>query len=174
MLESPGTHTEPGHITGASVRALHGFSLAVGLCAAALAASQQGLGVGIAMGIITACVVSGAIFAFATFQARQRHGGWTLVDGERLIMEGAAKRVVGWVGIKGWLYLTSTRLHFRSHLFCLKMHDLSLPLSEIKCVGAPAIAGLTSKGLSIRSRRGTERFTVQVPDSWVAAVDLAK
>jgi len=94
---------------------------------------------------------------------------------EALVFEGPANHFVGTEGVGGYLFLTDSRLFFRSHRFNIQNHEHSIALSDIEKVEATKTAGVIPNGLAIwRRERERDRFVVNRHEEWREKIDAAR
>jgi hypothetical protein len=106
------------------------------------------------------------------------------VGDERLLKEGMANLIRGWVGVGGWLHLTNKRLVFRPHGFNLRKqentrfnvnkNELSIPLSEIEEVSTGTFLGVIPTRLQVVTSLGVRTFVVQPRRTWLKAIEEAR
>ena len=130
---------------------------------------RVGVPSGLGFGFLFAALTS----AFAMYQASFK-GQCPLAEGETLRKEGLANHSVRAVGVGGFLYLTSSRLYFRSHKINLQNYELSIPLKDVLSTKTTWTAGIIPTGLCIETPTGTTRFVVPGSRSWAKAINEAK
>jgi len=90
-------------------------------------------------------------------------------EGETIVHSGPANHFKGAEAVGGKLFLTPTRLRFRSHSMNVQTHDESYPLGDIIAVDPVRTLGLVPNGLRVQLRDGrSERFVVGGRAQWVA------
>ena len=149
-------------------------SFAFGACMSAFFTFQYGPALGIPGGLASGLLFGGIMSAFGMYQAAKFKGQCPLTPGETLVKEGPANHFVGAEGVGGWLYLTSTRLYFRSHKLNLQNHELSIPLTDVTGTKKSLTAGIIPNGLAVETAKGSERFVVNGARSWVEAIEHSK
>lgn len=112
--------------------------------------------------------------ALAAFVAAQQPRLAPPLEGEHVIRHGPANHFKGIEAVGGWLYLTDTRLFFRSHGFNVQNHELSVPLADLVGVDACRTLGIVPNGLRLSLRDRTERFVVENRRAWVTAIGSAR
>jgi hypothetical protein len=92
-------------------------------------------------------------------------------DDEIIAMHGPANHKKGMEAVGGKLFLTSTRLRFKSHAFNFRAHDESFPLDEIESVEPARSIGIIPNAIVVRMRyAGKQRFVVMTRAKWIAAI----
>lgn len=87
---------------------------------------------------------------------------------EDVLFETPANHFKGVEGVGGKLYLTNTRLIFKSHKLNIQNHQLEILLTDIKEFGRYKTLGLINNGLQVKNDQGAvEKFVVQQPAKWV-------
>lgn len=129
---------------------------------------------------IPAGVISGAIFAtiltqFAKRQTQKFQASSPDFGSEMPLHSGPANHFKGMEGVGGHLWLTDTRLHFRSHKLNVQNHEWSVPLADVSSVQAVKTLGLIRNGLAVRLASGEEhRFVVNENERWAQAIANAR
>lgn len=131
---------------------------------------QYGPIIGVPSGLASGLLFAGFMSVFGLYHARKFKGQCSLMEGETLLMDGPANHFVGAEGVGGWLYLTSLRLHFRSHKINFHNHELSIPLDDIASVKTSLTLGIIPNGLTVEAPKGAEKFVVQGARGWVQAI----
>lgn len=103
------------------------FGVITGLLTGGVVGVFAGPSLGIRMGLAV-MVASGSLFAvgawgFANVMARRFAAARTEFAPETLLHDGPANHRRGWEVAGGWLYLTKSRLVFRSHKFNVHSHE---------------------------------------------------
>jgi len=90
-----------------------------------------------------------------------------LSEGEKIVKEGAANHFKGVESVGGKLFLTNFRLYFKSHAFNVQVHELSIPLDEIKSVELKNTLGIVPNGMAVTLKDGhEERYVVYGRGDW--------
>ena len=148
--------------------------LAFGACMAAVFTFQFGPQSGVPCGIVAGLLWAAIMSAFAKSQAQKLKVQSPLADGETLLKDGPANHFVRFEGVGGWLFLTPTRLCFRSHKVNIQNHELSFTVEEIVKSHKSLTLGFIPNGLTVESNKGKDRFVVNGAGSWVSAIEKAK
>ena len=86
---------------------------------------------------------------------------------EQIIKDGPASHFKGFENVGGWLFLTDSRLIFKSHSFSFQNHELSIPLNEVVDAQSVLTMKLIPNGLKVEMRDGhSERFVVEGSREW--------
>lgn len=96
-----------------------------------------------------------------------------LNDNEIIKLQTPANHVKGPEVVRGVLFLTNQRLVFKSHKINIQVHELTIPLLEIREVYKHKRLGIIDNGLTINtiSNKG-EKFIVEKNDEWVKYLRL--
>jgi len=98
-----------------------------------------------------------------------------LAEGEVIIKEGPANHFKNWESVGGKLYLTNTRLFFKSHAFNIQTHAASYPLIDIVSARPVNTLGIIPNGMAIKLRDGSEeRFVVYGRQDWISKILAAQ
>lgn len=124
-------------------------------------------------------VVSGGAFglflgAFTRNQAAKFSAQDPTSSGEQLLKHGPANHFRRGEAVGGYLYLTDSRLFFKSHRYNIQDHEQSIPLASIHDVSTCMTGLVIPNGLRIVTENGTERFVVQNRNGWVKAISAMK
>lgn len=91
--------------------------------------------------------------------------------GEQTIKEGPANHWRGAESVGGHLWLTTSRLYFKSHGLNVQTHEVSFPIWQINSAETSSTLGVVPNGLTIVLQDGRqERFVVNDRDDWVAKI----
>lgn len=113
--------------------------------------------------------------AFGTSRWVRESSAPELGDDETVIKHGPANHFMGIEGVGGWLYLTASRLVFKSHALNIQTHELALPLSDIRTVEPVRTMGIVPNGLKVTAGEAKpERFVVHGRKEWVRAIEDAR
>jgi hypothetical protein len=121
-------------------------------------------------------IVSGIIFGlaasvFVAYQEKKFTKDRPLMPEETLLKEGRANHFFNGEGVGGWIYLTNTRLYFKSHNSNIQNHDLSIPLLEIDYAEKANTFGFIPNQLRLTLRDGqVEKFVVSEAKDWVGSI----
>ena len=130
-----------------------------------------GVELGLVAGLLFGPLMAGGMKMFITWL-----NTWLKVErpefgSDSMLLEGPANHFKGIEGVGGYLWLTDTRVHFRSHSYNFQNHEWSSPLSSIHDVQATKTVGLFKNGLRLKTRAGEEhRFTVYDNQGWTEAI----
>lgn len=92
-------------------------------------------------------------------------------EGETILHHGPANHFKGIEAVGGKLFLTRTRLRFRSHKINVQTHDESYPIESIASVETARTMGIVPNGLLVHLRDGSrQRFVVFGRAAWVARI----
>lgn len=96
-----------------------------------------------------------------------------LNDNEIIKLQTPANHFKGPEVVEGVLFLTNQRLVFKSHKINIQVHELSIPLLEIREAYKHKRLGIIDNGLTINaiSNKG-EEFIVEKNDEWVKYLRL--
>jgi hypothetical protein len=131
----------------------------------------EGVVAGSIAGIVGGPLFGAAMGAFFAWMLRRMAANRPALDGEDVLLEGAANHVADVESRGGWLYLTDDALHFRAHKLNIQRKPLSLPLDEIRDVAPARALGLIPNALTVTTTRGTrEKFIVNARGTWIAAI----
>ena len=98
-----------------------------------------------------------------------------LAAGETLIKEGAANHFKGSEAVGGKLYLTNTRLIFKSHAFNVQAHEEAFQLGDITSVLPRKTLGIIPNGMTVTLKDGREeKFVINGRDDWMKQIAGAK
>lgn len=129
---------------------------------------------------IPAGLIAGAVFAtilsgFASRQTQKLQAESPDFGSEDTLHAGPANHFKGLEAVGGHLWLTSQRLHFRSHKMNLQNHEWSTPLADIVSVQTSKSLGIIPNGLRVRLSSGEEhRFVVHENKRWVNDITQAR
>lgn len=131
-----------------------------------------GLVKAIGSGLISG-VVSGLLFGlfigwFKSSKRIDQMMALQLQDGEELVFQTVANHFKGAEAVGGRLYLTNSRLVFRSHKFNIQNHEWTLDRTMIQSVSRYKTLGIISNGLVIRTKnKEEEKFVVEEAGTWM-------
>jgi hypothetical protein len=92
-----------------------------------------------------------------------------LEPGETIRFHTPANHFKGMEAVGGHLYLTDSRLIFKSHKLNFQNHQLVIDLSDVKKFDRCKTLGIVNNGLIIETSSGdSERFVVDGGASWIA------
>lgn len=124
------------------------------------------LAMGVAFGLAMACFAASPL---------AHPGRPTLLDGERLLYEGAANHLVPGEGVGGRLFLTNRRLIFISHSFNVQNHAGWCALADIQKVERFRVIGILPTGLRLSLASGDEaRFIIELGSQWIPRIEAAR
>ena len=164
----------PYHRMSQTVRTFLLMWLAFGGFMGAFFTFQYGPRIGVPSGLASGLLFAGFMSAFGLSQASKSKGQCLLMEGETLLKDGPANHFVRAEGVGGWLYLTNSRLYFRSHRFNIQNHELSIPLDQIVHVKTSLTLGIIPNGVTVETPTGVEKFVVQGARVWVEGIGQAK
>lgn len=125
---------------------------------------------------VTGAVTSGVLFGltmavFGAYNAHNFRNHRPDLGPEQLLKEGPANHFYKGSSSGGWIYLTDTRLLFRSHWVNVNKHSLEIPLTEISEVEVSRSLLLNSK-LHVHYRNGRiETFVVDDGRDWKQTIE---
>ena len=126
-----------------------------------------GPGSGIFGGVFSGILFGVAMAVFAGLQRKRMQSIEATFEGETLICQGPANHFRKAEGRGGWLYLTSTRLAFRSHGKNIQNQPVDIDTREILEVRPTRLLGFIPTGLSVfRKTGGKESFVVSKRKEW--------
>jgi hypothetical protein len=126
-------------------------------------------------GLIAGVLFASSMSSFANGQTQKFQAESPDFGCETTLHAGPANHFKGLESVGGHLWLTSGRLHFRSHKMNLQNHEWSAPLADITSAHAIKTLGLIRNGLSIRLTSGEEhRFVVGGHERWVQDITSAR
>lgn len=121
-------------------------------------------------------LMSGVLFgifmgAFVSYQSSQFTKNRPLKSDETLIKEGVANHFLNGEAVGGWIYLTSSRLFFKSHGSNIQNHELSVPIYEIDYAEKANTFGIIPNQLKLTLRDGQVlKFVVSGANDWVSSI----
>jgi GRAM domain len=125
---------------------------------------QTGLLMGLRLGLLFGLLAG----VFVAYQAKGFTENRPLLPNEKLIKEGGANHFIKMESVGGWIYLTDSRLYFKSHCSNIQNHDISIALEEIVKVEKVNTFGVIPNQLRLTLRSGKiERFVVSAASEWV-------
>lgn len=131
---------------------------------------QNGLVAGPVMGLVFGVLLA----AFAAWQKKRMGVQGGVLDGERVVHEGAANHSAGLEKRGGWLVLTERAFVFRSHGLNVQNAPLRLPLDEVTGLEPARTLGLFPNAIRIRTGDGAEaHFVVNDRSGWLRAYSRA-
>lgn len=126
----------------------------------------SGVGVGLFMAIFIGLLINSPLIKKSMTPAFETD--------EQIIHEGPANHFKGMEGVGGWLFLTSRRIVFKSHLFNVQRHTFSLPRDQIHSVEPARMFGVISNGLRLKTKDGRiETFVVEDHLTWSSKISSA-
>lgn len=150
---------------------------------AALGGLAFGIGMGLFLGFRVGDYVVGVVAGLATGVgfgvvlgafARYQTGKFTAQDptapGEQLLKQGAANHFRMGESVGGFLYLSDSRLLFRSHRYNIQKHEQSIPLTVVRDVQPCMTLLVVPNGIRVVTADGVERFVVEDRKSWINAI----
>lgn len=121
---------------------------------------------GLAGGVLFGAVVGVFVqHQSAKFSAHDPTG-----PGEQLLKQGPANHFRRGESVGGFLYLTDSRLLFRSHRYNIQEHERSIPLPEVRDVQPCMTMIVVPNGICVVTEEGEDRFVVEDRKSWVKAI----
>ena len=155
------------------------MGIAIGVPAALLLGFIGNLSQGVSF-VAGISALSGLAFGIgiATFMLIQRRSFTTKREEfteEGLLHDGPATHLIYAEGVGGWLYLTKSRIVFRSHKINIQVHEWSTPLDDIVEVRPVRTVKILPNGLLIVTRSGkNERFVVEGNKKWSREIETAR
>lgn len=145
--------------------------LAFGIAFGAFMGFRSGnLILGAVSGLAGGVLFGVAIGAFVRRQTENFTAQDPTAPGERLLKQGPANRLLRGESVGGFLYLTDSRLLFRSHTYNVQVHEWSIPLAGIRDVQPSMTAVVIPNGLRLVTTDGEERFVVDDRKGWAKAI----
>lgn len=112
-----------------------------------------------------------AIAVFVGLQEKKFTKDRPLKPDEELIKEGGANHFLNGEAVGGWIYLTSSRLFFKSHGSNIQNHELSVPIYEIDYAEKANTFGIIPNQLKLTLRDGQVlKFVVSGANEWVSSI----
>jgi hypothetical protein len=131
--------------------------------------------IGIPTGLVAGILFATFMSRFASKQTRKFQMDRPDFDSETLIHEGPANHFKRAESVGGFLWLTTGRLHFRSHNVNIQNHEWTAMLSDISTAQVTKTLGIIANGLLVRLSSGEEhRFVVNQNVFWVSSIMGAK
>jgi len=131
--------------------------------------------IGIPTGLVAGVFFAAFISRFASKQAKNFAVDRPDFGAETLIHEGPANHFKGVEGVGGFLWLTTGRLHFRSHKMNIQKHDWIALLADVSTAQSTKTLGIIANGLLVRLSSGEEhRFVVNQNETWASSIMNAK
>jgi len=153
------------------------FGIPMGIIFAFIAAISSG---DIVLGIITGAIagpLAGLLFnfilnIFGKSQAKKFHEIRDEIAKEYDILhDGEANHLVNKEGVGGWLFLTSSGLLFKSHIYNFQVHELWIPYETVQSLSTFKNLGFIENGLLLERKDGTQnKFVVYGAKDWVAKI----
>jgi len=128
------------------------------------------------IGALISGVIAGALFGwimnwFAKNKRTKQAATPTTLFGEAAVLESPANHFKGLEAVGGRLYLTQTKIIFKSHSFNIQNHELVIERSNIKNTSRYRSLGIVNNGLIIELNDSTKhKFVVNGTGEWVAKI----
>lgn len=116
------------------------------------------------------CLLLGKAWPWSAASCSSTPDPSPLWDGERVLKQGHANLVRGWLTIGGWLFLTDQRLLFLPHGLHLRREPVSISLLDVLAVRPAMTLGIIPNGLHLVASGGDQRFLVFDRGSWLAEI----
>lgn len=131
--------------------------------------------IGIPAGLVAGILFTTFMFRFASKQAHKFQMDRPDFVSETLMLEGPANHFKRAEGVGGFLWLTTKRLHFRSHKVNIQNHEWNATLSDISTAQVTKTLGIFANGLLVRLSSGEKHhFVVNQNNLWVSSIMGAK
>ena len=112
-----------------------------------------------------------ALAAFAKVQGNRLLIRGELLDGERILYQGAANHWRGREARGGWLVLTERALVFRPHGLNAQRAPVRIELPAIRGIGPRNTLGIIPNGMRVDTTdAGPERFVVNGQGEWIRRI----
>lgn len=122
-------------------------------------------------GILAGILFGVTIALFVAYQSKKFTENRPLKPDEELIKEGGANHFFNGEAVGGWIYLTNSRLFFKSHNSNLQNHEITIPIREIDFAERANTFGFIPNQLRLTLRDGQiEKFVVKGSKDWVNSV----
>ncbi|MBQ8246027.1 MAG: hypothetical protein IJZ42_02760 [Lachnospiraceae bacterium] len=94
-----------------------------------------------------------------------------LAQQEPIFYDGAANHRVGKESVGGWMFLYGDRLYYMSHMWNNQVHEMYIPLQDIKGMNCPKkFLNDTTLDIALADGR-VEQFAVYEPKVWAARIN---
>lgn len=122
-------------------------------------------------GVLSGILFGIAIAVFVGLQEKKFTKDRPLRPDEELIKEGGANHFLNGEAVGGWIYLTSSRLFFKSHGSNIQNHELTVPVYEIDYVEKVNTFGIIPNQIKLTLRDGQVlKFVVSGANDWVSSI----
>lgn len=158
------------------------FGLLLVPCAGCFGArfeSVVGIVIGLVIGVFLAVLaggLSGLIYGLMMYSFMEKKAKEfaplreSLIAQRRLYYDDGANHFVGAEGVGGWLFLLNDSLYFKSHQQNIQVHELQIPLVNIRKVESCKKLGMNT-GLNVELVDGrVEKYTVNEPQVWAKKI----
>ena len=130
-----------------------------------------GPGSGIFGGVFSGILFGVAMAVFGGLQRKRMQSMDATFEGEAVISQGPANHFRKAEGRGGWLYLTSTRMAFRSHGKNIQNQPIDIDIQEILEARPTRLLGFIPTGLSVFLKAGgKESFVVSKRKEWTRQI----
>jgi hypothetical protein len=149
------------------------FGLAMGIYSAL---ATRSLLLGLVLGVIAGAGFAVFIWIFRIVVQRSRRFGMKNVTGwaddEAIIRSGPANMFRHGLAEGGMLFLTNTRVRFRTHRASAEVGDYSFPVAHISSVQPCRTLGVVPNGIEVNMSDGrSNRFVVEDRAEWLRVID---
>jgi hypothetical protein len=142
-----------------------------GLCVALLYLGTGGWLNALFLGLLGGVLFGLALAAFVT-QAVKRSATPAFATHEQVLKDGPANHFRGLAAGGGWLFLTDSRLVFKTHPVNLRRYEFSMLLADIAAAQSAFTLWVIPNGLCVVTQsESNEHFVVDQRDEWSKAIN---
>mgnify|MGYP006292735299 CR=1 FL=1 len=146
------------------------FGIIMGTFAVFIWDLSTGIFAGIISGLLFGLTMS--IFVFIQSKVLKKNIQENVSD-KKIIFEGGANHFMGFEGVGGRLCLNDEELVFKSHIFNIQNHTLTIPVNQIKSVQIKNTLGFIPNGLQVITNNSVEKFVVFKRKKWMQKINEA-
>lgn len=142
------------------------LGIVIGLILDVIAALFFGAACGLVYGLIMGSFMANKAKEFAPMRE-------AYIAQQRLFYDGPTNHMMGKEGVGGWMFLLNDTLYFKSHQQNVQVHELQIPLVNIRRVECTK-RGIYNTGLDVELLDGTvEKYVVNDREVWAQKINEA-